>query len=188
MWLTLLTGCIPVLHSPDGAAASDYVVPQNAWPAAESVPALEPEGYDEGQVVTHESVPDQNGDTVDTWQFYGNVWVLDVSTIWCGPCQQMASTLQETADTYKDQGFVYLTVLRQNDAGEVPTQDDLVFWADSWGIVDQPVVADGTGWSDAITGGTAFPALLVINRDLTVSARVATADDALLAEAIEAAL
>ncbi len=190
MWLTLLTGCIPVLHSPDGGAAatSDYVKPENAWPAAESVPPLEGAGFEVGEVVPHESLLDQNGDTTDLWQFYGDVWVLDVSTIWCGPCQAMASTLQETADAYKDEGFVYVTILRQDLDGEVPEQDDLQYWVDSWEIVDQPVLSDASGFTDAITGGTTFPALLVVNRDLTVASRVTVPDDALLVEAIEAAL
>lgn len=184
MWLTLLTGCIPVLHSPDGAASSDYVRPTNLWPAADTVPALEEEGFEVGEVVAHESLPDQNGDTVDLWQFYGQVWVLDVSTIWCQPCQQLASTLQETADEYKGEGFVYVTVLREDLDGEVPDEAELAGWAEDWEIVDQPILADGTGFSDAISGGQ-FPALLVIDRDLKVAERIPLPDDALIAEAVE---
>lgn len=187
MWLTLLTGCIPVLHSPEGAVSGDYTIPDNAWPAAESVPPLEGEGFAEGEVVEHELLPDQNGDTVDLWQFYGIVWVLDVSTIWCSPCQAMAAGLQATADKYKDDGFVYLTVLSENLDGDVPVQEELVGWSESFSILDQPITSDTTGFSVPITNGQ-YPALLVIDRDLTVFARVDVPDEALLQAAIESAL
>ena len=184
MGLALLFACIPVLHSPGEAMSDEYVMPQNAWPAAESVPAIEGEGFGLGEVVEHRSGPDQNGDTVDLWQFYGQVWVMDVSTIWCQPCQDMAATLQETADAYKDQGFVYVTVLAENELGSVPEEADLDFWAETWGIVDQPVVSDTEGFTAPITGGQ-FPLLLVIDRDLTVAAQVLVPEDAQLREAVE---
>ena len=61
-----------------------------------------------GEAVTDECVPDQNGDQVSLWQFYGNVWVLDVSTMWCAPCQKLASGLQEIVNDHEEEGFVYL--------------------------------------------------------------------------------
>ena len=129
MWLNLLTGCIPVLHSPEGAVSGDYTIPENAWPAAESVPA----------------------------------------------------------DKFKDDGFVYVTVLSENLDGDVPVVEELVGWSESFGILDQPILSDTTGFSAPITNGQ-YPALLVIDRDLTVFARVDVPDEALLEAAIESAL
>ncbi len=182
-----LTACIPVLTTPGEPVSTEYVKPDNAWPAADSVPRLEAEGYAVGELVEHELALDQNGQAVDFWQFYGNVWVLDVSTIWCDPCQRMASTLQATADEYKADGFVYVTVLAEDLEGAVPDEADLDFWADTFGIVDQPILEDSAGFTTPLTGGQ-FPLLLVVGRDLRVTARVAIAEDALLREAIEDAL
>ncbi len=184
MWFLLLSGCIPVLTTPGEAVSKDYVKPDNAWPAADSVPELEPEGYAVGELVEHQAALDQNGQSVDFWQFYGNVWVLDVSTIWCQPCQDLARTLQETADLYKDDGFVYVTVLAEDLDGAVPDEADLDYWVDTWGILDQPVLEDSEGFTAALTGGQ-FPLLLVVGRDLRVAARVDLPEDALLREAIE---
>lgn len=188
MLYLLLTACIPELTSPGGKVAEvDYAPPDNAWPAAESIPAMEGEGYEDGELVDRQFLPDQNGQTVDLWQFYGHVWVLDVSTIWCQPCQDLARDLQETADHYADEDFVYLTVLAEDMEGDVPDTEDLNFWAESWGILDQPIAADDAGFSGVLTGGT-YPLVLVIGRDLRVAGRVTVADDALVREAIEAAL
>lgn len=187
MWLLLLTACIPVLHSPAGAPTGEYSIPDNAWPAAESIPVLEGEGFAVGEVIDRQFLTDQNGDEVDLWQFYGRVWVLDVSTIWCSPCQAMAATLQATADKFKDQDFVYLTVLSEDLEGNVPDTSELAGWAEAFGILDQPILSDTTGFSRPVTNGV-YPALLVIDRDLTVFERVEVPNEALLEAAIESAL
>ncbi len=187
MWLPLLTACIPVLHSPAGAPTGEYEIPDNDWPAAPSIPVLEEEGFGVGEVIGRQFLADQNGDEVDLWQFYGRVWVLDVSTIWCSPCQAMAASLQATADKFKDEDFVYLTVLSEDLDGEVPDTAELQGWAETFGILDQPILADTTGFSGPVTNGV-YPALLVIDRDLKVFARVEVPDEALLEAAIESAI
>lgn len=186
MWLALLFACIPVLTSPGDPVSGDYIKPENAWPAAESVPDLLGEGFAEGEVVEHWMGPDQNGQEVDLWQFYGQVWVLDISTIWCQPCQDIAADAQATADDYAADGFVYLTLLAEDEYGEVPDEADLDFWADTFGIT-QPVVSDDTQASADLTGGQ-FPFVAVVGRDLTVSARVEVPSDESIRAAIEAAL
>lgn len=186
MWLTLLIACIPVLVSPGDDVSSEYVKPVNAWPAAESVPALVGEGFAEGEVVEHWTGLDQNGQDVDLWQFYGQVWVLDISTIWCQPCQDIAAEAQATADDYAADGFVYVTLLAEDKDGEVPDEADLDFWADTFGIT-QPVVSDTAQSSADLTGGQ-FPFVAVVGRDLTVSARVEVPSDEAIRAAIDAAL
>lgn len=188
MLYVLLTACIPELTTPGGKGSSqEYTPPENAWPAADSLPDLEGEGFDDGELVERQLLSDQNGQTVDLWQFYGYVWVLDVSTIWCQPCQDLASELQETADDYADDDFVYLTVLAENLEGDVPGTEDLAGWAESWGIENQPIVSDEAGFTGTLTGGQ-YPLVLVIGRDLRVAGRVTVPDDALVREAIEAEL
>jgi thiol-disulfide isomerase/thioredoxin len=184
----LLFGCIPELTSPRGVADDGtYTPPDNAWPFAESLPPLEGEGYGVGEVVERQFLPDQNGQTVDLWQFYGLVWVLDVSTIWCQPCQDLASELQATADDYADEGFVYVSILAEDLEGSVPDTADLQYWAESWGIEDQPIVSDDQGFTGVLTKGQ-YPLVLVVGRDLKVASKVSVPDDAQVREAIEAAL
>jgi thiol-disulfide isomerase/thioredoxin len=188
MLYLVLVACIPELTTPaENLVGDGYSPPDNAWPSADSLPEIEGEGYAVGDLVDRQRLPDQNGQTVDLWQFHGYVWVLDVSTIWCQPCQDLARVLQDTADDYKADDFVYLTVLAEDLEGSVPETDDLQYWAESWGILDQPIVSDTTGFTGVLTKGQ-YPLVLIIGRDLRVASKLTVTDDALVREAIEAEL
>src|SRR5687768_2227270 len=94
------TGCVPHLYSSGGAGQpSEWVAPENTWTVTPPPATLEAQGYGEGDVIPDFRLVDQHGDEVSLWQFYGNVILLDVSTIWCGPCQQLAL---ETEHTWED--------------------------------------------------------------------------------------
>jgi thiol-disulfide isomerase/thioredoxin len=193
--MLLALACIPDLHSPGGGAdtgpsdTAPWIAPTNAWPSAEPPADLEGEGFDKGEVPPDFRLQDQNGDTVALWQFYGRVVVLDISTMWCAPCQALAEGLQATADAYADQGLTYLTVLPENVQLEVPSTEDLGDWVGAFDIVDQPVVADGTGWAeDAQPDPTqpTYPQLMVLGRDLKVAKKVGEASDEAVRDAVEA--
>ncbi|MDP6932320.1 MAG: hypothetical protein QGG40_05360, partial [Myxococcota bacterium] len=110
---------------------------------------------------------------------------LDVSTMWCAPCQELAGEVQATWEDYEDEGFIYLTVLPEDLAGEVPDVEDLNSWADSFGI-EAPVLADGSGFGYELVGSDAYPAIMIVARDLTVAVeRVTPAEDATIRAAIE---
>jgi thiol-disulfide isomerase/thioredoxin len=149
---------------------------------------LSSSGFSVGDVPPDFCLPDQTWATTSLWQFYGDVVVLDISTGWCGPCQQLAAGVQATADDYADEGFTYVTVLAQDVQHNVPDEADLDLWADSFGIAE-PVVADIVAYSDTpIPGGEAFPGVWVIGRDMTVHDVVTTYTDEAVRIAIEAAL
>jgi thiol-disulfide isomerase/thioredoxin len=184
--LLLLAACIPELTSPKVGACSGGQ-PENAWIHGDPPTTLEGEGFDVGEAVTDECVPDQNGDQVSLWQFYGNVWVLDVSTMWCAPCQKLASGLQEIVNDHEEEGFVYLTVLAQDLGSDVPDQAELQSWAEDFDI-ESPIVADDVNFTSNIVRNGTYPAILVIDRDMTVAERVEVPSDEAVVEAIEGLL
>ncbi len=166
--LSLQTGCVPVLVSPadDGAP---WEAPVNSWGVSPPPDGLEAEGFEEGQVVPEFRLPDQNNEEVSLWQFYGQVVVLDVSTMWCAPCRQLAQTAQAMADEFKDQGFFYTTVFPEDADGDaddpvVPDQEDLNAWADYYGI-QEPLITDGAGYSSLVVGES-YPVIVVIDREM----------------------
>jgi thiol-disulfide isomerase/thioredoxin len=171
-----LAGCVPQLTSPTPPDLTDWACPDNGW-GCEVPPATlaTPEGgfgFFPGNTLPRGALVDQHGNTVDPWQFYGRVVVVDVSTMWCSPCRQLACYVQHTADGYADDGVVYLTVLPQNTHGGPPSIDDLNTWADDFEITS-PIVSDPDhGWSRAATPTNSFPALIVADRELRVTARV----------------
>lgn len=188
LWVTL-AACVPVLTSPGGADDGPWEAPENTWPLAAPPADLEGQGFETGQVLPDFRGMDQNGDEVSLWQFYGLVWVLDISTMWCSPCQALAQDVQATADEYADEGFVYVTVFPEDVDGDsedpvVPDVEDLQDWSEYFGI-DQPLLSDAEGYSYGVVTDNTFPALFVIDRDLKIGARVSTTTDAAVRAAVE---
>lgn len=186
--LVLSAGCIPVLTSaPTGeTATSDWVAPDNAWDQATPPADLVGEGMSVGQVAPDFRMMDQNGQEVSLWQFYGSVIIIDVSTMWCAPCQKLADEICSVQGDYESQGFAYLTVLPQNTVGEIPSQDDLVEWTTDHNIC-APVLSDDVGLGDVLVPDGAFPSLTVIDQDMkVVNERIAPAEDSEIRAEIEA--
>ncbi len=186
MLLSVLLACIPELTSQKVGACADGL-PENEWPVGEPPVDLVGEGYEVGEVAEDACVPDQNGDDVALWQFYGRVWVLDVSTMWCAPCQVLAHGLQELADGYADEEFSYVTVLAEDLGSDVPDNAELNEWADNFGILE-PVLADEAGFTSGIVRNGTYPAVLIIGRDMVVHERLDVPSDEAIIEAVDSAL
>jgi thiol-disulfide isomerase/thioredoxin len=186
--LTLLAmGCIPRLYSPE-KEVTDWVAPDNDWPVTEPPAGLEEEGFAIGEVVPDFLLMDQHGQNVSIWQFYDMLVAVDVSTMWCAPCQELASEAEETYQEFKGDGFIHLTILPQNLEGDTPTQENLNQWADAFDL-NVPVVADTDGiYSTPLVGSEAFPVVILLDRDLTVRQKIQPPTDEQLRLAIEDAL
>ncbi len=186
-----LGGCTPVLKSPAGSdtggACAPYVAPTNSWTQGSVPDGTCGEGWADGDVVDDAQFTDQNGAPVSIWQFYGDVVLLDLSTLWCSPCQDLAGGAQATADTYRDQGFVYLTVLVENLSGDPPTTDDLNSWGNAFGITE-PIVSDDAHIEPILMPQNNYPGVFVIDRSMVIGPRLDNPTDDTIRAAIEAAL
>jgi thiol-disulfide isomerase/thioredoxin len=183
-----LVGCVPVLES--GIDTNEpWTCPANNWSVSEPPSNLVGTGFFEGQVVPDGQLLDQNGDSACLWQFYGKVVVLDVSTIWCVPCQELAEGAEETFQFYKDDDVMYVTVLTQDYDSNPPDLDDLIFWADSFDLTS-PVLADPNAdyAGNALVAGS-YPAIMILDRTMTVQARISSPpSDEKIREAVDAVL
>lgn len=182
--LLFSVGCVPRLYGD----VAEWEAPENGWPASEPPADLVGGGWSVGDVAPDFRLVDQFGDTVSLWQFHGQVVLLDVSTMWCAPCQQLAEHTEETWQHYRDRGFLYVTVLQEDVQGGPPGLEGVQTWADTFGIT-APVLEDGekVGTEGAVRQGI-LPAVLIIGRDLRVQARVNPVTDEAVRKAIEAAL
>lgn len=172
---SLAIGCVPVLESDGGPVDQQWVAPENTWPLdAPPYDAAQPTGFFRGDVVPDFRLVDQHGDEVSLWQFYGHVVVVDISTMWCRPCQQLAEGAEETYLDFVDHDVMYITVLPENVHGQPPTVEDLNTWADYFEL-SAPVVTDpGKGWSAPAVPGNQYPFVAVLDRELVVQAVLTT--------------
>lgn len=185
MWLTLLA-CVPVLTSPGGgedSGGATWVAPENSWTINTPPAELEGSGYEVGEIPPDIRLADQFGDTVSLWQFYGMVIALDISTMWCGPCQDLAEGAQAIADEYRDQGFVYVSMFPEDVESQTPDQADLEFWSEYFGLVE-PLLADVEGYSYDAVPDTSWPVVLLIDREMIIEERLAAPSDETLSDAI----
>jgi len=185
----VLTGCVPVLTSPqDTDTGPDWVAPDNDWPSTPPPEGTVGEGFAEGQIPPDFRLLDQTGDIVSLWQFYGLVVVVDLSTMWCAPCRALAADVEATWNDYRDQGFVYVTVLSQDVDGQVPDVPDLQDWASYYGIT-APILADDGSYTGRVVTNNTFPRLLLLDLDLRIVENdIQPTDDATVRAAVDGLL
>ena len=83
---------------------------------------------------------DQNDKKVSLYDFKGKTILLDISTMWCYYCNVAAMQENEIMERYKDEDFVWVTVLVQDKKGNKPSCSDLKEWAAQYKI-DQPILS-----------------------------------------------
>jgi thiol-disulfide isomerase/thioredoxin len=182
----LLTACAPHLYT-DGEVIP-WEAPTNEWGVGEVPSDLEAEGFVVGEVVVEFRLPDQFGEEVSLWQFYGKVVILDISTLWCAPCQELAAEVEATYAEYESQGFEYITILPEDLEYEVPDTEELNLWVDQFGLT-RPVLADIEAWAEVLVPAGGYPRLLLIGRDMRVlNPEIIPPTDARIREVVEEAL
>lgn len=159
----LASGCSPrnalISESPGGGQC-----PESVWP-------LPPEGSQDyigvgasvGEELLTWSLSDQNGCTTDWTQFLGSVVMLDVSSVWCGPCNEAAASSMEVFEAIRDQhkSSFLITVLVQDELAGPATVGDAEEWSEKYGL-EYPVVVDEGESVRAAYGVIAFPVFLFI--------------------------
>jgi thiol-disulfide isomerase/thioredoxin len=81
----------------------------------------------------------QYGETVELYDFEGDVIVLDFSTMWCRVCKTVADHVQNLHDTYSPLSII--TILTEDTSGNEPTVDKLLDWSTEYGITTAPILA-----------------------------------------------
>jgi len=181
--LALLAGCVPHLYSDDAdSGPKEWAPVENTWKQCGTPSpsfADEPTGYDVGERFPDARIPDQNDDVVSMWQFTGCVTVVDMSTGWCSPCQQLAQKVDALYADYEAQGVMYVTLLSQDEQNNVPDRQDLVDWSERFGVTTTPILSDPQYTWELFGGGAvAFPRVLILDREMrVVNANVGQTDD-----------
>jgi peroxiredoxin len=186
--LVLAAACSPRNPPPPPQPVGDTSdCEANAWPTV--LPAYT--GYEgtaayPGDLLTDFALPDQDGQTTCYRQFLGAVSVVDISSEWCGPCNEAAATSMDLlAELRELHGSTWLVTMMVQDERGAPAQvRDAREWADRYGI-DYPVVVDDRERFRNAWGVLAFPVFLFVGPDGTVYERFEGApEDAQIVELV----
>ena len=150
VFLTSVCGCAPSIESndPDWESCSETF----------------------GDHVCDFKLTDQNGEQFNLYDHRGKVIILDLSVMWCGPCQMAALDADAMVNRLGGPDkVVYVTVLVENFSGENPTLADLQGWATSLGVEINPVLAGSRDFLNT-TGYqvSGWPTFYFIDSDLVL--------------------
>ncbi|MCB9778887.1 MAG: redoxin domain-containing protein, partial [Alphaproteobacteria bacterium] len=110
-------------------AEGGYNVGDCAEPPDADSPSGANNGYaatwDEGDVVANSTLVDQHGQDVDLYSFCGQHIMIAFGAMWCGPCQELASDVQDLQDDYGPDGFQAIEILIEDTSGSSLDSGDL---------------------------------------------------------------
>ena len=154
----------------DPLAIGSWPQGMGGWPdrsAAASAAGLNPgSSLSNGSVAPNLTLTDQYGNTVKLHQFYGYVVVIAMGAVWCGPCQQAASSSQDLWDQHREDGVIFLELLLEGQAqGSNPSSNDLNNWANNFSL-EYPVTKGSPQ-----TSISSYPTFAFIGRDMVVDSK-----------------
>jgi thiol-disulfide isomerase/thioredoxin len=163
------------------------VIYQGGWPYEPDKDALGDPGFG-GALAIGAQFPDlvgvdQYGDPVHLYDFVGQTILVDLSAVWCTPCQQLSAYLAGAGDPGP---YAYPNVKAAVDAGELywfeallqnadykfpASPDDAIAWEDAFPNPHVPVTAPANA-GDVINYAQVFgyPTAVWLDPDLTVRA------------------
>ena len=113
----------------------------------------------------------QYGETTYLYDYHEKVIVVDLSTMWCGYCQNIATKPDEYIEKYGADNFIWLTLLVEDYEGNKADIKDLEIWS-SLNNITSPVLAAGDIIDMSGQNGypaSAWPTIVLINKEMIVS-------------------
>ncbi len=157
--LTACSACGPAQLEVDSVEVDPY--PFATWESCSQAVGEHPCNF---------TLKDQHDEDVSLYDFYGSVIVLDLSAMWCGPCQAAGSDVQATVERFSEHDVRYITVLVDDPYRQPPSLAFAQSWATNLGIVTEPVLQGSRDFlsEDPTTGWplSSWPTFVLITADM----------------------
>jgi hypothetical protein len=136
-----------------------------------------------GQAFPDFTTFDQYGNDVSLYQFYGSVILLDIVAEWCAVCRYLASDSATMWETHRQNGFVVIHVVMNDNLAQVADQTVLEDWSQYYGL-DFPVLGGSVSTSlfdDIMATGlndSSVPYMVLLDQNMTfVSGYIGSGND-----------
>ena len=168
LFLTLAISCKPTqVEIPDELESDSQVSEEDrrdwlTWEECSQLPGEHPCNFE---------LSNQNGDSVELYDHYGKVIIVDLSAMWCGICRVIAPVGEQIVADYGSDNVVWLTLLVEDASGSPPDINDLKEWVSTYGLTSDVLAADRSILDpNGITGYpvSGWPTIVVINREMVV--------------------
>ena len=115
---------------------------------------------------------DQHGDMVELYDHHGKIIIVDLSSIWCVVCNNIAAKGEEFVADYGAENVVWLTVLVDGSTyGTPPTLEEVQNWAAAYGLTGSVLLGDRSLVDLTAETGypvSGWPTLVVIDQEMVL--------------------
>ncbi len=140
---------------------------------------------DSDQSLDNYSWTDDGGNTVELYDYMGDVVMLNVGAGWCAPCRENAPKFEENIyQSYKDQGFTLIGLIVEDDLYQSPTEEFLQSWRDQYNL--NYIICADPEWSlQQLFEINSLPFTLILDREMIPRFHSYEYDEVIFADTIE---